>query len=65
MKGFSRAVLVVSLLFPAAAPALTLEEGLKIVDEAGRDARIARSQEDAARSAWLPQSSGASSWRSS
>jgi outer membrane protein len=46
---------------PGAARALTLEEGLKIVAETGRDVKIARSDEEAARnsvslarSPWLP-----------
>ncbi len=50
------------VLFSPAVHALTLEEGLKIVAETGRDAGIARSNEEAARSgvstaraAWLPQ----------
>ncbi len=50
------------LLVPAAVRALTLEEGLKIVSETGRDVKIAESNEAAARgtvslarSAWLPQ----------
>jgi outer membrane protein len=48
-------------LFPAQGRALTLEEGLKIVAETGRDVKIARSDEEAARSSvslarspWLP-----------
>ncbi len=52
--------LVVTLI-PGAGRALTLEEGLKIVAETGRDVKIARSDEDVARSAvslarapWLP-----------
>jgi outer membrane protein TolC len=55
--------LVISLLlFPAGTRALTLEEGLRIIADSGRDVKIARSSEDAARSAvdlarspWLPQ----------
>src|SRR5512146_295798 len=52
---------VILLLVPLAARALTLEEGLKLVVENGRDVAIARSDEDAAkasvslaRSPWLP-----------
>jgi outer membrane protein len=48
-------------LFPGVGRALTLEEGLKIVAETGRDVKIARSDEEAARSSvslarspWLP-----------
>jgi outer membrane protein len=37
-------------LFPSLGRALTLEEGLKIVAETGRDVKLARSDEDAARS---------------
>jgi outer membrane protein TolC len=50
------------LLFPHVGRALTLEEGLKIVAETGRDIKIARSDEEVARnsvslarSPWLPQ----------
>jgi outer membrane protein TolC len=39
-----------ALLFPGPGHALTLEEGLKIVAETGRDIKIARSDEDTARS---------------
>ncbi len=49
------------LLVPSAGHALTLEEGLKVVAETGRDVKIARSDEEVARSAvslarspWLP-----------
>ena len=49
------------VLFPGAGRALTLEEGLKIVADTGRDVKIARSDEDVARSSvslarspWLP-----------
>ncbi len=49
-------------LFPAEGSALTLEEGLKIVAASGRDVKIARSNEEAARGGvslarapWLPQ----------
>lgn len=60
----SSLLLLSSLLFlPAgAAHALTLEEGLKIIAESGRDVKIAGSNEEAARGAvslarspWLPQ----------
>jgi outer membrane protein TolC len=50
------------LLFPHIGRALTLDEGLKIVAETGRDIKIARSDEEVARnsvslarSPWLPQ----------
>ncbi len=39
------------LLLPSQSPALTLQEGLKIVTESGRDIKIAESDEEAARSA--------------
>ena len=49
------------LLLPLTSNALTLEQGLKIVVDKGRDVSIARSDEDAARAAvslarspWLP-----------
>jgi outer membrane protein len=43
-----------AILIPGMGYALTLEEGLKIVAETGRDAKIAQSREDAARSnVWL------------
>ncbi len=49
------------VLFPGAGRALTLEEGLKIVADTGREVKIARSDEDVARSSvslarapWLP-----------
>jgi outer membrane protein len=52
---------LIMLFSPPAGHALTLEEGLKIVAESGRDVAIARSDEDAARasvslarSPWLP-----------
>jgi outer membrane protein TolC len=62
MKRLQRVLIVsLSLLFPLTAHALTLEEGLKIVTEMGRDIMIARSDEDVARGAvslarspWLP-----------
>jgi len=61
MKHFRYVVFLFVLLSPLAARALTLDEGLKIVVESGRDVTIARSDEDAARSAvslarspWLP-----------
>jgi outer membrane protein TolC len=45
------------ILFPGFGQSLTLEEGLKIVAETGRDAKIARSREDAARgNVWLSRS---------
>jgi outer membrane protein TolC len=44
-------MLSLSLLFPLTAHALSLEEGLKIITEAGRDVMIARSDEDVARGA--------------
>ncbi|HEY6011263.1 MAG TPA: TolC family protein [Nitrospirota bacterium] len=54
--------LLIMLLIPGIVHALTLEEGLKIVAATGRDASIARSNEEAARSgisvaraAWLPK----------
>ena len=54
-------VLACLFVLPTAARALTLEEGLKIVVDRGRDVSIARSDEDAARAAvslarspWLP-----------
>ncbi len=53
---------VIAISFPEAARALTLEEGLKILADTGRDVKIARSDEEAARnsvslarSPWLPQ----------
>ncbi len=50
-------VLVCLILVPVSSHALTLDEGLKIVVEKGRDVSIARSDEDAARSAvWLARS---------
>jgi outer membrane protein TolC len=62
MKRPIQLYLVIILLLPGIAHSLSLEEGLKIVSETGRDASIARSQEKAARSnvsvaraAWLPQ----------
>ncbi len=65
MHTFSRfqsfALFLCVLLFPAAGSALTLQEGLAIVTEGGRDVSIARSEESAARSTvdlarspWLP-----------
>jgi outer membrane protein len=57
-------LLLSSILFflPYAGQALTLEEGLKIIADSGRDVKIARSDEEAARggvslarSPWLPQ----------
>jgi len=52
MKRLQRAlILSLSLLFPLTAHALSLEEGLKIITETGRDVMIARSDEDVARGA--------------
>jgi outer membrane protein TolC len=52
MKRLQRAlILSVSLLFPLTAHALSLEEGLRLVTETGRDIMIARSDEDVARGA--------------
>ncbi len=55
-------LLLAALFVPTVGRALTLEEGLKIVSETGRDVKIAESNEAAARgtvsfarSAWLPQ----------
>lgn len=55
-------VLFCLVLLPAPASALTLEEGLKVVAESGRDVKIAAAAEEAARSGvrlarapWLPQ----------
>ncbi len=54
-------ILVCLILVPFSSYALTLEDGLKLVVEKGRDVTIARSDEDAARAAvslarspWLP-----------
>lgn len=63
MKPFPTIVLLLLFLsVPTGSPALTMEEGLKIVAESGRDIRIAQSAEEAARSGvslarspWLPQ----------
>ncbi|HUK99871.1 MAG TPA: TolC family protein, partial [Nitrospirota bacterium] len=62
MRRFQLFVFACVLLIPVAGRALTLEEGLKIVADTGRDVKIARSDEEAARSAvslarspWLPQ----------
>lgn len=63
MKPFPTIVLLLLFLsVPTGSPALTMEEGLKIVAESGRDIRIAQSAEEAARggvslarSPWLPQ----------
>jgi outer membrane protein len=61
MKRLSYALFLCCLLAPLTAHALSLEEGLKIVTDTGRDVTIARSDEDAAkatislsRSPWLP-----------
>jgi len=43
-------LLILAVLLPQTARALTLEEGLKIVAETGRDIKLARSDESAARS---------------
>ena len=59
--GFALFSCIAPFLFPAAGNALTLQEGLKIVTENGRDVAIARSDEEVAkgavslaRSPWLP-----------
>lgn len=61
MKHFVFALLSALFFVPHMASALTLEEGLKLVTESGRDVELARSDEDAARSSvslarspWLP-----------
>jgi outer membrane protein len=61
MKRLPIVCLLACLLVPLSGHALTLQEGLKIVVESGRDVTIARSQEEAARSTlslarspWLP-----------
>jgi outer membrane protein TolC len=61
MKPLSHIVFLCLLLSPIAVNALTLDEGLKIVVESGRDVKIAQSDEDSARAAvslarspWLP-----------
>ena len=61
MKQLRHIVFLCFLLFPLAVNALTLDEGLKIVVESGRDVRIAQSDEESARagvslarSPWLP-----------
>jgi outer membrane protein len=52
MKRSQRAlILFIFFLFPITAHALSLEEGLRIVTESGRDIMIARSDEDVARGA--------------
>ncbi len=60
-RSHSALILFLSFLFPLTAHALSLEDGLRIVTETGRDIMIARSDEDAARGAvslarspWLP-----------
>ena len=60
-RSHSALILFLSFLFPLTAHALSLEEGLRIVTETGRDIMIARSDEDVARGAvslarspWLP-----------
>ena len=50
-RSHSALILFISFLFPLTAHALSLEEGLKIVTETGRDIMIARSDEDVARGA--------------
>jgi outer membrane protein len=62
MRRFQISLFLCMLLFPHVGLALTLEEGLKIVAETGRDIKIARSDEEVARdsvslarSPWLPQ----------
>ncbi len=61
MKRIVFILILCAALFPGTGRALTLEEGLKIVGETGRDLKIARSGEDVARSSvslarapWLP-----------
>ena len=61
MRRLTIMVFFFMVMFPSAGHALTLEEGLQIVAATGRDVKIARSDEDAARSAvslarspWLP-----------
>jgi len=61
MKPLPIALILCFLLLPISAYPITLEEGLKIVTESGRDVEIARSDEAAARggvslarSPWLP-----------
>lgn len=61
MNSSQIALILCFLLLPLSASSLTLEEGLKIVTESGRDVEIARADEDAARgvvslarSPWLP-----------
>ena len=60
--GFALFTAMALFLFPGLGHALTLQEGLKIVTEKGRDVAIARSDEEVAREAvslsrspWLPQ----------
>jgi outer membrane protein TolC len=62
MKAIQKAACLLLFLFPSAGQALTLEEGLKIVADSGRDVKIARYNEEVARggislarSPWLPQ----------
>lgn len=62
MRRFQILLFLCMLLFPHIGRALTLDEGLKIVAETGRDIKIARSDEEVARnsvslarSPWLPQ----------
>jgi outer membrane protein TolC len=51
MKRLEIALFLVLFLFPLRGFSLTLEEGLKIVADTGRDVKIARSDEEVARSA--------------
>jgi outer membrane protein len=62
MRRFQILLFLCMLLFPNVGRALTLEEGIKIVAETGRDIKIAQSDEEVARnsvslarSPWLPQ----------
>ncbi len=62
MKTVALALLSCLFLMPGLSQALTLQEGLKIVADSGRDIKIALSNEEAARSGiwlarspWLPQ----------
>jgi outer membrane protein len=62
MRRIQLLVFACVFLLPVTGQALTLEEGLKIIADTGRDVKIARSDEEAARGAvwlarspWLPQ----------
>jgi outer membrane protein len=58
MRLFYVRLLLCLFFLPSIGRAMTLEEGLKIVAESGRDMKIARSDEEAARGAvWLARSS--------